>query len=213
MCSSVALAASTQRRSVASICSISLSRLAPCRSMIRCTPAQRTPLRDGEMVLGGRPRWPAASVGAGAATFSLVFLSSFRAVPGIPKPFTDRKRAFWLMPSSPTRYKNPRCRRAGATESESRPISPREPTQQRLNLHENLTVSVNGRERSPSMDSHRRVFAMPWSASRTQRWRVANRFAAFCHFCAGCLVQLFAVAGAVVPKLRRQLSDFRLNVL
>ena len=37
------------------------------------------------------------------ATFSLVFLSSFRAVPGIPKPFTDRKRAFWLMPSSPTR--------------------------------------------------------------------------------------------------------------
>jgi hypothetical protein len=43
-------------------------------------------------------------------------------VPGIPKPFADRKRAFWLMPSSPTRDKNPRCRRTGAAESESRQI-------------------------------------------------------------------------------------------
>src|SRR5262249_24391990 len=45
MCSSVACAASTQRRSVASIRSMSSRPSAPCRSTIRCTPAQRTPLR------------------------------------------------------------------------------------------------------------------------------------------------------------------------
>src|SRR5262249_22865072 len=48
MCSSVACAASTQRRSVASIRLMSLSPSAPCRSTIRCTPAQRTPLRTAK---------------------------------------------------------------------------------------------------------------------------------------------------------------------
>ena len=38
-------AASTQRRRVASIKSMSLRPSAPCRSMMRCTPAQRTPSR------------------------------------------------------------------------------------------------------------------------------------------------------------------------
>src|SRR5204863_9825292 len=38
-----------------------------------------------------------------AATFNLALRSSCRAVFGRPEPFTDRKRAFCLIPSSPTR--------------------------------------------------------------------------------------------------------------
>ena len=54
----------------------------------------------------------------GAVATGLTF---FRSVPGVPKPLSDRKRAAWRMPSSPTRDVNPECRQAGVSESESRP--------------------------------------------------------------------------------------------
>src|SRR5262249_1874736 len=118
--------------------SISLSRLAPCRSTIKCTPAQRTPLRTAKWSLHVNSR--GLSVAAEAATFSLVLRSSLRAVLGTPKLFTDRKRAFWLMPSSPIR--DPRCRHRG----KRKPLDQSTRTdQQRLNPHINAISGVSRR--------------------------------------------------------------------
>src|SRR5262249_30766813 len=95
-------------------------------STIRCTPAQRTPLRTAKW---SARSWSCPWDGVGTTDTSvsltcatLTGAAFFRAVPVETLP--DRKRAFWRIGVHPNRVIQRRVPTSGPTASECRPIRP-----------------------------------------------------------------------------------------